>query len=169
MVNTDKEPALNLALPVAIFSCGEKLMVSTVSYCDLYPLTLTACLNKNSSTAKLILQKEKFLVSYLADSHSQALEIFAAKKDCSGFRLAQYQEEQTVFIEDALFAFAARLTGKIEHQSSFSIYFQSENTLPVILPLRENHEKTRSPLIRYNRSYAKLAPERIPSKDNYPV
>lgn len=144
-------------------------MVSTVAYCDLSPLTMTASLNKNSSTAKLILESEKFLVSYLSDGHCLALETFAVDSDRSGFRLAHYQDRQTDYIEDALFAFAARLTGKLEHQSSYSIYFQSEEILPVILPDDGHPEKTRSPLIRYNRGYAKLSPERIPSKDNYPV
>lgn len=146
-------------------------MVGSVIYSDLEPLLLTANLHKNSSTGKAILQGGKFLVSYLHDGHREALEKFVVDRDRSGFYLNSFHEihrnddklPPTPYVKDALLAFTAHLVGQFEHESSISIFFSAEETLETIFP------SSNGPLIRYNRSYAKLAAEQIPSKDDYPV
>ena len=175
MSPTDQDPlilAKQLALPVVIFTAkdsqGKVLgMVTTIAYASLQPLIFVSTLNAASKSAEAILAAGLFNISYLQDKHRQCLEMFSlnANKDLqeAGFSLSTPANSQAPYIEDALAAFQGKVENTVPLANSRLLLFSPVLILPTTL------DASQSPLIRYNRSYARLSEPIYPARDKYPV
>jgi len=149
-------------------------MISTVSYAQLEPLTLSSGVLKKSRTGRAIFESGKFAVSVVAYEQLEKLEkmsLLSAGQDqdklsAAGFEKSQFAGSGLEYIKDSLAAFSLKLVGQVELENYVAII----GVVTEAVHLEDPQASNLRALIRYNRCYGPIDKDRLKEAiDSYPI
>ncbi len=148
--------------------------ISTVSYVQLDPLTLSSGVVARSRTGRAILETGAFAVSVVAFEQLPLLEkmsLLSAGQDidkltAAGFEKSRFTGSGIEYIKDCLAAFSLKLVGKVELENYVAII----GLVTEVTHLEDPLENKLTPVIRYNRCYGPIDKARLKEGiDSYPI
>jgi flavin reductase (DIM6/NTAB) family NADH-FMN oxidoreductase RutF len=149
-------------------------MISTVSYAQLDPLTLSSGVLKKSRTGKAIFDSGIFAVSVMSFDQLALVEkmsLLSGGQDVDkltsvGFEKARFEKSGLEYVKGSLAAFALELVGHVDLESYVAIVGRVTETAH----LKEMQAERLTPLIRYNRCYGPLDKTKLKDAiDSYPI
>jgi flavin reductase (DIM6/NTAB) family NADH-FMN oxidoreductase RutF len=169
-----------ISTPVTVVTTYDKqsdktlAMISTVSYAQLEPLTLSSGVLIKSRTGRAILESGAFAVSVVAFEQLPALEKMSLlstgqdidKLTAAGFEKARFKGSGLEYIKDCLAAFSLKLVGKVELENYVAII----GLVTEAAHLEDPQAHKLTALIRYNRCYGPIDKARLKEAiDSYPI
>lgn len=169
-----------ISSPVTIVTTYDKqsdktlAMISTVSYAQLEPLSLSSGVVKKSRTGRAIFESGVFAVSVVSYEQLDRLEkmsLLSAGQDqdklsAAGFEKARFAESGLEYVKDCLAAFSLTLVGKVELENYVAIV----GKVTEVMHLEDQHADSLTALIRYNRCYGPIDKARLKEAiDSYPI
>lgn len=148
--------------------------ISTVSYVQLDPLTISSGVLARSRTGRAILETGTFAASIVAFEQLPLLEkmsMLSAGQDidkltAAGFEKSQFEGSGLEYIKNCLAAFSLKLVGKVELENYVAIIGRVTETYHLEDPMANKL----TPVIRYNRCYGPIDKARLKEGiDSYPI
>jgi flavin reductase (DIM6/NTAB) family NADH-FMN oxidoreductase RutF len=169
-----------ISTPVTVVTAYDKqsdktlATISTVSYTQLDPLTLSSGVLIKSRIGRAILESGAYAVSVVAFEQLALLEKMSLlstgqdvdKLTAAGFERARFKGSGLEYIKDCLAAFSLKLVGQVELENYVAII----GVVTEVDHLEDPQAHKLTPLIRYNRCYGPTDKARLKEAiDSYPV
>jgi len=169
-----------IASPVTVVTTYDRqsqktlAMISTVSYAQLDPLTLSSGVLKKSHTGRAIFESGVFAVSVVAYEQLDKLEKMSLlssgqdqdKLSAAGFEKARFADSGLEYIKDCLAAFSLKLVGQVDLENYVAIV----GVVTEVVHLEDPQANNLTALIRYNRCYGPIDKGRLKEAiDSYPI